>query len=275
MAEPPSGTVTLLFSDIEGSTRLLRRTGDGYPELLATHRGILRESFERNGGRVLGSEGDAFFVVFESAGDAATGAAEAQRALAEHDWPEGNEIRVRMGLHTGEPRSVDGDYVGLDVHHAARVMAAAHGGQVLVSESTYALLGEGVRFRDLGEHVLKDLPEPQRLLASHPHQLSGGMRQRVLIAMALAGNPALLVADGESRRLDDAGGIPLGVLDEPGWYADLHTVDESFVVFAGRVFRYPIGDWEGRAAAEAHAPMLQRDRVMIDRRISFTTWTRR
>src|SRR5207342_3912798 len=163
MTEPPSGTVTLLFTDIEGSTRLLRRAGDGYPELLATHRGILRESFERNGGRVLGSEGDAFFVVFESAGDAAAAAAEAQRSLAGHSWPDDNEIRVRMGLHTGEPRSVDGSYVGLDVHHAARVMAAAHGGQVLVSESTYALLGEGVRFRDLGEHVLKDLPEPQRL----------------------------------------------------------------------------------------------------------------
>ena len=91
---------------------------------------------------MLGSEGDAFFVVFESAGDAAAAAAEAQRALAEHDWPDGNEIRVRMGLHTGEPRPVDGSYVGLDVHQAARVMAAGHGGQVLVSEATRALLGE-------------------------------------------------------------------------------------------------------------------------------------
>ena len=161
MTEPPSGTVTLLFTDIEGSTRLLRRTGDSYPQLLAWHRAILREAFERNGGRVLGSEGDAFFVVFESAGDAAAAAAEAQRLLAEHDWPDDNEIRVRMGLHTGEPRWVDGSYVGLDIHQAARVMAAAHGGQVLVSESTRALLDEGVR--DLGEHLLKDLPGRHRL----------------------------------------------------------------------------------------------------------------
>ena len=163
MTEPPSGIVTIVFSDIEGSTRLLRRTGDGYPELLARHRAILREAFERNRGHVLNSEGDAFFVVFQSAGDAVAAAVQGQRALAEHDWPDHNEIRVRMGLHTGEPRSVAGDYVGLDVHQAARVMAAGHGGQVLVSESTHALLDEGVRVRDLGEHLLKDLPGAQRL----------------------------------------------------------------------------------------------------------------
>ena len=149
MTEPPSGTVTLLFSDIEGSTRLLRRTGDDFPELLDMHRRILREAFEANRGRVLDSEGDAFFVVFESAGDATEAAAQAQRGLAEHEWPDGNEIRVRIGLHTGEPRPVDGNYVGLDVNQAARVMAAGHGGQVLVSQATRALLGDGVRVRDL------------------------------------------------------------------------------------------------------------------------------
>jgi predicted ATPase/class 3 adenylate cyclase len=163
MTEPPSGTVTLLFSDIEGSTRLLRRTGDDFPELLEMHRRILREAFEANRGRVLDSEGDAFFVVFESAVDAAEAAAQAQHGLADHEWPGGNEIRVRIGLHTGEPRPVDGNYVGLDVNQAARVMAAGHGGQVLVSETTCALLGDGVRVRDLGEHLLKDMSGPQRL----------------------------------------------------------------------------------------------------------------
>ena len=109
------------------------------------------------------SEGDAFFVAFASAKDAVGAAAAGQRALAEHDWPDGNEVRVRMGLHTGEPHAVDGRYVGLDVHHAARVMAVGHGGQVLVSETTRALLDDDTRLRDLGEHRLKDLSRPQRL----------------------------------------------------------------------------------------------------------------
>ena len=163
MAAPPSGTVTLLFSDIEGSTRILRRVGDAYPELLERHRALLSEAFERHGGAVLGTEGDGFFVAFESATDAAAAAADGQRALAGHEWPEGNEIRVRMGLHTGEPRAVDGGYVGLDVHQAARVMAAGHGGQVLVTEATRALLGDELRLRDLGEQLLKDLAGPLRL----------------------------------------------------------------------------------------------------------------
>jgi predicted ATPase/class 3 adenylate cyclase len=163
MAELPTGTITLLFSDIEGSTRLLRRAGDAYVELLTEHRRLLGDSFHRHGGVVIDSEGDAFFVAFASAKDAVAAAAEAQRALAGHKWPDENEIRVRMGLHTGEPRRVDGRYVGLDVHHAARVMAAGHGGQVLVSEATRALLDDGPRLRDLGEHRLKDLSRPQRL----------------------------------------------------------------------------------------------------------------
>jgi len=163
MTEPPGGTVTLLFSDIEGSTRLVRRLGDAYAEQLARHRELLREAFERHRGYVLDSEGDASFAAFESAGEAAAAAVQAQRALAAHEWPDGNEIRVRIGLHTGEPRPVNGNYVGLDVHQAARVMAAAHGGQVLLSEATRALLGDGFAVRSLGEHVLKDIPGSKRL----------------------------------------------------------------------------------------------------------------
>src|SRR5262245_17461984 len=163
MADPPTGVVTLLFSDIEGSTRVLRSSGDAYAGLLAEHRRLLCESFDRFGGHVLDSEGDAFFVVFASADDAATAAAEAQMALAGHEWPGEYEIRVRMGLHTGEPRRVDGRYVGLDVHQAARVMAAGHGGQVLISESTRALLDERIALRDLGSHRLKDFSGAQRL----------------------------------------------------------------------------------------------------------------
>jgi predicted ATPase/class 3 adenylate cyclase len=167
MREVPVSTVTLLFSDIEGSTRLLQRARDAYPDLLAQHRRLLRSAFERHGGHEIDAEGDAFFVAFASANNAAAAAAEAQQALARHDWPDDNEVRVRMGLHTGEPTSVDGRYVGLDVHQAARVMAAGHGGQVLVSESTRALLDDRFRLRDLGEHRLKDLSVPQRLYQLH------------------------------------------------------------------------------------------------------------
>src|SRR5438067_1817406 len=131
MADPPSGTITLLFTDIEGSTKLLQRAGDAYPDLLADHRRLLRACFDAHGGYEVDTEGDAFFVAFASAKDAVAAAAEAQHALRRHSWREGREIRVRMGLHTGQPRLIDHRYVGLDVHRAARVMAAGHGGQVL------------------------------------------------------------------------------------------------------------------------------------------------
>ncbi len=163
MAELPTGTVTLLFTDIEGSTRLLQRAGDSYSELLRAHRVLLRESFTRHSGVVVDTEGDAFFVAFASADDAVAAAAHAQQALAAHDWSDGNEIRVRMGLHTGEPRVIDGAYVGLDVHHAARVMAAGHGGQVLMSGSTRKHVVLERPLLDLGEHRLKDLLQPQHL----------------------------------------------------------------------------------------------------------------
>jgi predicted ATPase/class 3 adenylate cyclase len=163
MADPPNGVVTLLFSDIEGSTRVLRSSGDAYAGLLADHRRLMRKAFEQFGGHVLDSEGDAFFVAFASADDAAWAAAEAQVAHAANEWPGDHEIRVRMGLHTGEPRVIDGRYVGLDVHQAARVMAAGHGGQVLLSESTRELLDERIAVRDLGSHRLKDFSGAQRL----------------------------------------------------------------------------------------------------------------
>jgi len=163
MADAPSGTVTLLFTDIEGSTKLLQRSGELYGELLADHRIMLRAAFDSHDGYEVDTEGDAFFVAFRSAKDGAAAAAEAQRALAEHSWPDGNEVRVRMGLHTGEPRLVDRAYVGLDVHRAARVMGAAHGGQVLLSQSTRKQFGDDSPLLDLGEHRLKDLLQPEHL----------------------------------------------------------------------------------------------------------------
>jgi len=164
MALQPTGTVTLLFTDIEGSTRLLERLGrERYAEALEIHRLLLRGAFEAHDGYVVDCEGDAFFAAFPRADDAVAAAFEAQQALAAAVWPEGEELRVRMGLHTGEPLTVRPKYVGLDVHRAARVMAAGHGGQVLLSQTTRDLVGDGVAVRDLGEHRLKDLSLPQRL----------------------------------------------------------------------------------------------------------------
>jgi predicted ATPase/class 3 adenylate cyclase len=165
VVELPTGTVTLLFTDIEGSTRMLRSLGDDYGAVLRAHRTILRTAVQRHGGVEFGTEGDACFCAFPGADGALAAAAEAQHALAAADWPGGAAPRVRMGVHTGAPVVVDGDYVGLDVHRVARICSAAHGGQVLVSESTRDTAAPGGHraFRDLGHHRLKDLDRPERL----------------------------------------------------------------------------------------------------------------
>jgi predicted ATPase/class 3 adenylate cyclase len=163
----PFGTVTFLFTDIEGSTRLMQEVGDRYVKAQTDHHEILRAAFTGSRGRELRTEGDSFFAVFESAVDACTAAAQAQSAFASHAWPEGVTLRVRVGLHTGEAPLVGSEYIGLDVHHAARVAASAHGGQVVISETTRALVEEhlpaGLSLRDLGTHRLKDLARPERL----------------------------------------------------------------------------------------------------------------
>jgi YVTN family beta-propeller protein len=167
MAELPTGTVTFLFTDIEGSTQLVKRLRDAYGEVLAAHQTLLREAFERHGGQEIDTQGDALFVAFRRAKDAVSAAVDGQRALAGHAWPEGVEVRVRMGLHTAEP-AVGGDrYTGLGVHRGARIMAAGHGGQILVSQATRAVVEDeglpGIELRDLGDHQLKDLDRPEHI----------------------------------------------------------------------------------------------------------------
>jgi class 3 adenylate cyclase len=152
----PSGTVTLLFTDIEGSTRLLERLGGEYEYVLAEHRWQIREAVSAHGGAEVDTQGDAFLCAFARASDAVEAAAEAQRALAQ------TSVRVRMGIHTGEPTRTEEGYVGVDLHRGARLMAAGHGGQVLLSQTTRELLSDHP-VRDLGEHRLKDLSEPQKL----------------------------------------------------------------------------------------------------------------
>src|SRR6516165_7059483 len=168
MAALPTGTVTFLFTDIEGSTTLLQRLGDReYAEVQEEHRRLLRAAFEQGNGQEVDRQGDAFLVAFSRARDAVGAAVAAQLALRKHAWQHGAPVRVRMGLHTGEPINRTGDYVGLDLHRAARICAAGHGGQVLLSQAVKVLaasdLPPGVSLQDLGIHRLKDLREPEHL----------------------------------------------------------------------------------------------------------------
>ena len=157
----PGGTVTFLFSDIEGSTRLLEQLGDRYEDVDRDHRRILRQRLGEAGGLEIDNQGDAFFFSFQRAKDAVAGAVAAQRQLAANAWPEDVDVRIRMGLHTGEPTVGAEGYFGMDVVRAARICSAGHGGQILLSETTRALVGnnvpDGVSIRDLGQAHLKDV----------------------------------------------------------------------------------------------------------------------
>ena len=167
MATLPTGTVTFLFTDIERSTRLLERLGSDFAAVLQTHHDIMRRAVAGAGGVEISTEGDSFFIAFDSAPRAIAAAASAQRALSAFDWPDDHALRVRMGMHTGEGVLGGDDYVGLEVHRAARISSAAYGGQVLISEATRTLsqdnMPEGTDVRDLGQHRLKDLSRREHL----------------------------------------------------------------------------------------------------------------
>jgi len=211
----PAGTVTLLFTDIEGSTELNRRLGDGYRHVLASHRNVFRDAFAEHNGVEVDTQGDSFFVVFGRAHDAVAAAAAAQRALGD------DQVRSRIGIHTGEPTLAEGGYyVGVDLSRAARICAAAHGGQVLLSRSTRDLVGDDVEVRDLGEHLLKDIVTPERL-----YQLvAPGLKQR--FPPPRAASPGNLPRTrtgfyGRRRELDEirallAGEAPVVTLTGPG-----------------------------------------------------------
>jgi class 3 adenylate cyclase len=167
MSTLPSGTVTFVFTDIEGSTGLLTKLGERYRELLSAHRRIVRKTFEAASGIEIDNQGDAFFFAFPRARDAVSAAVEVQRTHETGEWPDGLPVRVRIGLHTGEPALDDEGYLGLDVVRAARICTVARGGQVLLSESTRALLGstlpDGVSVSPLGKRNLKNIDEPERI----------------------------------------------------------------------------------------------------------------
>ena len=188
----PGGTVTFLFTDIEGSTRLLHELGDAYADVLAEHHRLLESAFGRRGGVVFGMEGDALFVAFARASDALDAAAEGQAALA------GTGVRVRMGMHTGEPVVTGQGYVGKDVHRVARIAAAAHGGQVLLSEEAARLVDTPLR--DLGRHRLKDFPAPTRIF-----QLGDATFPPLRTAMQRALPSARTPLVGRNREIAEVG----------------------------------------------------------------------
>ncbi len=203
MDDLPTGMVALLFTDVEDSTRLVQELGSEYSAVMGEHRRIVREAFEPRGGHEIDCRGDEFFIAFASTRDALHAAVEAQRALAAHEWPSAAPLRVRMGLHTGEPSRAEGGYVGLDVHRAARICVAGHGGQVLLSQPTRDLAADEkeLEFRDLGEHALKGLPRPERIYQ--------------LVAAGLQDDfGPLRLADGESPagETDSAAGPRLRVV---------------------------------------------------------------
>jgi DNA-binding NarL/FixJ family response regulator/class 3 adenylate cyclase len=201
--EPPRGTVTFLFTDLEGSTNLVRVLGDDYSRVLSDTRRLVREAVEQFGGYEVDCRADEFFIAFARARDAVDAALAAQVAFRSHPWPEGTSVRIRMGLHTGEPVAADDTYYGLDVHRAARICSAGHGGQVLVSRTTHDLLDNGGRdgfeFIDLGEHALAGLPGAQRL-----YQLGGETLEREF--------PPLRVAHSQATEPDP---VNFPVPDEP------------------------------------------------------------
>lgn len=261
----PTGTLTLLFSDIEGSTLTLNRLGERWGEALSAQRSILRSVFESHGGHEMGTEGDSFFVVFTSTRQAVLAAVEGQRLLQHHDWPDSVPVNVRMGLHTGEPTRHEDGYIGIDVHRAARIAGTASGGQVVLSESTRQLASPfdaDIVVRDLGWHRLKDIAEPEHvydlvvpgLRAEFPPLRSLGTRANLPTASSpLVGRDDQL-AEVRSAMLEPH--VRLMTLTGPGgsgktrlavavasalepqfpagiFFTDLHTADRAAIMWLG------------------------------------------
>ena len=223
MAELPSGTVTFLFSDVEGSTRLVRELGDGWSAVLGDIRRLLRQTSADAGGQEIDVRGDEVFIAFGDAHSAVDAALAGQRALREHAWPDGQQVRVRMGVHTGEPQLTEEGYVGIDVHRAARICSAGHGGQILLSQATAALAVQPTV--DLGEHELPGLPKPEHLfqliapdLPTEFPPLRGSKELSGPTVRVVLADDSVLLREGVARLLEDAG---LEVLAQSGAADDL------------------------------------------------------
>ncbi|HZQ65315.1 MAG TPA: response regulator [Gaiellaceae bacterium] len=258
-------TLTFLFSDVEGSTALLRKLRDRYTAVIGDHERLLRGSWEQHAGRELDADGDSFFVAFRRPRQAVDAAVAAQRALAAHDWPDGVDLRVRIGIHTGEATLAGDQYVGLAVHRAARICDAGHGGQILVSETTRSLLEDeehdldGIRLRDLGPQQLKDFDRPVRIYQLSVEGLAGEFP-----ALRTAGHGAAELADRQE----------LATLADDDRRARVLIVDDQALVRTGfRMILEAETDLEvvGEAAdgleAVEQARRLEPDVVLMDVRM--------
>ena len=218
MSALPTGTVTLLFTDLEGSTGLIRQLGDRYGELLHDHRRLMRHVVARHGGSEVDTAGDGNFIAFPTARDGVAAAVDAQRAMADHPWPAEAVVRVRMALHTGEPRLAEQGYHGLGVHLAARLCQSGRGGQILLSEATRAVIADdmppGVSVVSLGERALKDFDRPQPVYevvaAGVPEASAGPAGLRIVLA-----EDSVLLREGIARLLESEGFEVVGQVDNP------------------------------------------------------------
>jgi len=238
VSELPHGTVTLVFTDVEGSTQLVQQLGDGYAQVLADHRRLLRDAVASGEGHVVDHRGDEFFVVFGDARRAADSIVALQRAFADHDWPNGIELRVRVGMHTGEPAIREETYFGLDVHRAARICQAGSGGQVLVSQRTHEELDAEHDLLDLGDHELPGLPDLERLYQLNVPGLpidfpplssarKGFRGMRIVLA-----DDSVLLREGIARLLEDAGFEVVaqsGTADDLLRHVGMHKPDVALV----------------------------------------------
>jgi predicted ATPase/class 3 adenylate cyclase len=295
MRELPTGTLTLLFTDIEGSTRLLDALGDRYPDVLAQHRDLLRAAVQAHGGVEVDTQGDAFFMVFPRATQAVAAAVAAQRALAAQPWPANGVVRVRMGLHTGEPQRTAEGYAGLDLHRAARIAHAAHGGQVLLSAATAVhvrhVLLDGVQLRDLGAQRLKDFTNPEplfqldvwglpvafpplRVLASStgnlPTQLTSFLgRERELADLTALLRTARLVTltgpggSGKTRLAMAAAQQQAEALPDGVWFVDLSGVFDPAGVVPTIAQVLGVTETEGRSLAASLVASLRPKHLLL------------
>ncbi len=220
MSDLPTGTVTLLFTDVEGSTGLIRQVGDRYGEILDEHRRLLRGAVAGHGGHEVDTSGDGSFVAFASARDGVAAAVAAQRAMAGHSWPGDAVVRTRMALHTGEPRRAEEGYHGLGVHLAARLCQAGAGGQILMSESTRAVVADdlppGVTVRDLGERALKDFDRPQAVFEAVIADIEPGAGTGATAAVRVVlAEDSVLLREGIARLLEVSGFEVVGQVDNP------------------------------------------------------------
>jgi class 3 adenylate cyclase/DNA-binding winged helix-turn-helix (wHTH) protein len=284
----PKGVVTMLFTDIEGSTRLARLAGSLWPQLLAEHRALVSDAVERAGGHVDGSEGDALFCYFVDPSGAVEAASAAQQALRDYPWPEQvGELRVRMGIHAGLVDCAATGYSGLEVHLAARVMAAGHGGQVVVSGAARALLGTRFELVDVGEHRLKDFPAPERLwllihddrgpgdfpplrtepvrptnLPADPRRLVGRERELESLWDMLTGNERLVTilglgGTGKTRLAVAAADRLLSAFEGGVWLVPLAGVRDPVALIPTIAAALGVPDADGRSPEDAVAQRLR------------------